>query len=390
MDSFYRDNFLELATVRKPHCISLYIATEKASGGEGFKKNQIRLKNELGSVESKLEDLGIGQREIQEWLQEPRRLVNDTEFLNHLDSCLVFFINENNTKYYRLPLPITTMNYVGDHYYLTPLVNLLVGDYDHYILALSANELQFFEGNRFDIKPHNISELIPANKYDVVGSDYEQASLQFRSGHGEPGDAAIYHGQGAGSESEKELELTKYFREIDKGILEALEGKSAYHLILACVDHLFDLYKTINSNNHLLPENISGNPEHKHMTSLHEQAIELLKNRNLMALHKKWQEYEDKLPDAEASFNFKEVLRASLSGRTDTIFIKKDEQIWGKYDPTLHELITGKQSDPGSVDLVNLAVTETIKNGGKAYVWEEEDFKATASGVVAIFRYAYG
>lgn len=51
-----------------------------------------------------------------------------------------------------------------------------------FLLALSLNAVRLFEGTRDHIAETAIQQIVPQQMEDTVGSDYEQKSLQFRSG----------------------------------------------------------------------------------------------------------------------------------------------------------------------------------------------------------------
>ena len=74
-----------------------------------------------------------------------------------------------------------------------------------YLLSLSLNEVKLYEAGRYSISEIILKGIVPEKLEEVVGHDYQEKSLQFRTGQG--GEAgAIFHGQGAGKD-DKAIDL---------------------------------------------------------------------------------------------------------------------------------------------------------------------------------------
>ena len=118
-----------------------------------------------------------------------------------------------------------------------------------------------------------VEDLVPEKLEEVVGYDFQHKSLQFRSGQG--GSAgAMFHGQGAGKD-DKDAEVEKFFRAVDKGLMKLIKDENA-PLILACVDHYQPIYAKITDYPNLFHQNIGGNHEETDPLLLHEMAWSLV------------------------------------------------------------------------------------------------------------------
>ena len=84
-----------------------------------------------------------------------------------------------------------------------------------------------------------------------------------------------------------------------------------------------------------------------------------------------------------------ELLPAARQGRVAELFAPVGRSIWGTYDTHTETVRTHKRQEPGDIDLVNLAVKQTLLGGGKTWLIEP-DMLATTGGaatVAAIFRW---
>jgi hypothetical protein len=229
--------------------------------------------------------------------------------------------------------------------------------------------------------------LVPQSLEEAltVGDDYEQKSLQFRSGQGEAG-KAMYHGHGAGNQTEKKEETLKYFREISEGLMRMLHDEQA-PLVLACVDYLEPIYREANTYPHLFSLHISGNHENTSMLSLHSAARDILNQHFEKDKTDRYEDYQDKVHQGLASYEEKKVIPAAMIGQVDTLFIRKNDHLWGLYDAENHKIKVEAQKKINNACLLNMAAIETIKNSGKVFLIENSEMPETGTLVNATFRY---
>lgn len=127
----------ELKTlVEKPdgYCVSLYMPTIKL--GAETQQNPIRFKNLMREAEEQLIKSGLRAQDARDLLQ-PAQEIDNYEFWQHQSDGLAIFISKNVFSYYCLPLNFAELVVVNDRFHLKPLLSLLTGDGQFYILALS-------------------------------------------------------------------------------------------------------------------------------------------------------------------------------------------------------------------------------------------------------------
>lgn len=385
MDIFKKKTFLKLAGVHSPHCVSIYLPTDR-SGDKNRDKNKIRLKNRLKDAVAQLSGFGMEKYEAEGYLKPAYDLVDaDPEFWGHQSDGLAIFLHNGQMEHYILPFNFDEITYVADHLYLQPLAGMLQDQGRHFIMTLSVNHIRFFEATRHTITPVTMEGLIPESLTEAVGEDVVQKSLQFRSREtGEGG--SKFHGHGSGSDSEKKVELVKFFRQMDDGMMEMLHDESA-PLVVACVDYLFPLFQEATTYKHLKGKHISGNHDQTDPLLLKELAWNVVREDFDSKGEEARKRYEEFLSAGRASFNIEEVIPATIGGRTDALFLKKDAHIWGKYIPGENKVAVEDANRIGNTDLLNKAAIETVRNGGSVYLVDEENMPDKSSEVNAVFRY---
>jgi len=389
MDIFKKSEFDKLKSIHSSNCLSIYIPTHVANEeGEGIKKDQTRLKNELKEAEKQLNILEYKQPQIDSFLKPVGALIDDIDFWRHQSNGLAIFYDNDELRTYSIPRSFNPITYVGTQFYLKPMTDLLHRSGRHFILQLSLGEVKLYQATENTISEVKIDDLVPNKLTEAVGSDLEDSHLERRSGQGEKGGSeGIYHGQGAGSDTEKKKEALKYFREVDEGLMKLLHDESS-PLIVACVDYLYPIYQEANSYKDLADSHISGNFEDREITVLKEKAWEIVSEKSKDRVKEDKKKVSASLNENKASDKIDEIVHASISGRTEILFLKEDEEVWGTYDREDGSVKISEVRKVGDTGLFNLAAIKTIENGGEVYLLPHEEMPIEESSANALFRYA--
>jgi hypothetical protein len=160
-------------------CVSIFLHTHRA--GAQTQQDPIRLKNLLREAEGRLLAKGLRASEADELLTPARELLDDSVFWQHQSDGLAIFLSPGVFRYYRLPLNFEDLVVVADLYHLKPLLPLLTGDGQFYVLALSQNEVKLLQGTR-----HSVSEVeledAPESLADTLRYDDQEKQLQSHTG----------------------------------------------------------------------------------------------------------------------------------------------------------------------------------------------------------------
>ncbi len=385
MDHITVHKIKELAQVNEPQCISIFIPTYRAGMEVNEKIDQKHLKNQVKKVRNELEVLGLKERDIEGLIKPINDLVEDTGFWKLQSDGLAIFRNRGMFEYYTLPVLFEPLVHVADHFYPMPLIPYINNGIKFYLLTISQRGVKFFEGFPHHINEVDVKDLLPERLEEVVGFDFEEKHLQYRSGSDERG-RATYHGHGIASQETYKAEILKYFRAINNGIMEFLHDKKL-PLILAAVDYLVPIYREANSYKYLHKDFIAGNPEHEDPVLLHEKSIDLLRDNIESDRKEKATIFEQALAAKKASFKEQEIIPAAITGRIDTLFVQKGATMWGIYDKESNSIQERDKEAAHSNCLLNMAAMHTILNSGKVYLMEPGEMPESSSKLNAIFRY---
>lgn len=382
MNAFSKDILQNLSEVHDTHCTSIYLPTRQTGAD---KKSMIQFKNQLQEVEKELEKRGLSDTETKEYLAAGRDLLEKVSFWSNLSQGLVVFMRPGEMRTYHLPVSVAQKTYIADHFYLLPLIPLAQEKERFFVLTLSQKDIDLYVCDSQEIKEIKIEDLSPQRLEEAVGWDYEQKSLQYRVGHSVSGGGAMFHGHGGGKEKEEE-EMLQFCRAIDKGLQVALQGESA-PLVVACVDHLFPIYKKANTYGNLYPENLSGNPDREPAQKVHERAHGLLKPHFQQEEAGKKDNFKELYASSQTSWDLEDIVSAAVQGKIDTLFLREEVDVYGLFDPKDHKLEVHQEKALANASLYNLAGLKTWRQGGKVYILPQEEMPLPDMEVSALYRY---
>ena len=370
--------------------ISLYLPVHRY----GYEQQQdpVRLKNLLDDVEKRLIGESIRLPEALSVLEAGRNLLADADFWQHQSDGLALFISRDQTRTYRLPVAFDELIYVSHKYYIKPLLPLLSGDGEYFILAISLNDIRLFQGTRYTVEAVDLRD-IPTSISEALRFDDQKRQLQLHttalSAQGSSGQG-VFHGHNELNRYKQRI--LRYFHSVDQDLVKIL-GNDNRPLVLAGVDFLLPIYQEANSYPHLIAEGIEGNPEELSPKELHRRAWQIVGPIFQTSEQEAIERYRKLagMKSSEVSNDLQEVFEAAVHGRVDTLFVVLGRQRWGSYRLRLnhiHQFQVHEKFQPGDEDLLNGAATYTLKNGGSVYGRAVGNVPGNGE-LAAIFRYSY-
>ena len=195
IDPLTREDLQRLAGEQTTPCVSLYMPTLRI--GSDALQNVVRLKNLLVEAE---ENLAAHRRrvEVRDFMCPIGKLLQDGTLWNDLSSGLALFRCEETLRYWRLPLAFETFVWVGDRFYIKPLLPLATHNDRFYLVAVSQSEVRLFKGSRHDLREIHPAKL-PNSLVEALHLHQPEGMFQVRTVstavHGKEG--AVFHGQDA-------------------------------------------------------------------------------------------------------------------------------------------------------------------------------------------------
>lgn len=366
------------ALLEKPEglAVSLYLPTHRAFDTE---QDVVRLKNLLRSAEEKLVSAGLRSSVAREMLEPGRRLLVQYDFWEHRGEGLALFLSAGAFFHYHLPQAVQELVVVSDRFHIRPLLPLFAGDGLFYVLGISQDRVRLLECTRYDWRdvtpeeiPHSLAETL---KFD------EQEKLQVF--HSVPGGlGAAQHT--AGAEYEKK-NILRYFQRVNEGVVKALAGGRA-PLALAAVQFLHPIYRDANGYAGLLPDGAEGNPDNWSESQLHLRGREVVEPFFDSIMHRALERYGHAAGSGQAVGRLPDVVLAACSGRVDTLFVAEEAHAWGRFSAAEQRVDLLEQEEPGSQDLLDVAVGCTLASGGTVYAVAPALIPG-ASQAAALLRY---
>ncbi len=163
MQIISREEIKPLLEQPKGSCVSIYMPIHPA--GPEVRQDPIRFKNLIKEAEAQLIDAGLEPQEATALLQnaglEPQEAtallqkaieLDTQEFWEQMgDLGLAIFVSQDFFRYYTLPLNFQELVVVTDRFHVKPLLPILNGNGRFYLLALSQQDVRFFEGTHYTI-----------------------------------------------------------------------------------------------------------------------------------------------------------------------------------------------------------------------------------------------
>lgn len=384
-DFIGQEELQQIMNERGDACVSLYLPMARV--GPDVQGNRIQLKNALDDVETELRERGRRKRQIDDLLNQPRKLLNDSPFWQHQLDGLALFVSDDFYETYRLPLDFEALSIVGQRFHIKPLLPLFSDDGRFYILALSQNQVRLFQGTRTVVDQIELEDL-PLSMAEALSEDDPEAELQHHTttsgSEGRRGPGVVHHGHGVTDDEEKQR-LRRYLQVVSRGVEKRLKKHQA-PLVLAAVDYLHPMYKAVESSPHLLDDGISGNPEELSAEALHEKAWDIVEPLFMEAKEDVAHRYQELQGSEQASDDLGQVVPAAFQGRVDALFVAVNAHEWGTYNPDTNSIILHNTRQNDDEDLLDFAALQTLANGGTVYAVSADEVPGTGS-VAAVFRF---
>lgn len=348
-------------------------------------ENRIRLKNSLQEVQEKMIALDYGSSDIEEFVSPARDLVVGGRFLEITSPGLAIYLAHGISCAYQLPYSPEKIVVAESYFQIKQLMPLLTAE-PYFILVLGHDSVRLLRATQFTVERLDLGET-PQSLDDALLWDDPERQLQWHSKTGSEADgrAAMYHGHGIGTKERNKDNLLRFFQILNKGVVQRLDGEEA-PLVLAGVDYLLPIYRETNSYNTLIEKELTGNYENLSDEEMQRRVWEHVQPYFHEKRKRLYSRYRELAGKALASADLTAVIHAAYLGRVDTLLVAMDAHQWGEFEPATGRVTMHAQPEPGDVELINLAVINTIVNGGKVYAGPLEELPGQKQ-LVALLRF---
>jgi len=341
-----------LIAPQTPPCISLYQPTHRHHPANA--QDPIRFRNLLREISQSLQATH-SEADVAALLTPFEALAGDEAFWNHRTDGLAILASASTFEVLSLQRPVQELAIVADSFHTKPLLRILQSSDRFHLLWVSRHAARLFEGNR-----------------DAL----DEIALG-----GEPDERPDAEGD------EIDADTERFFRTIDRRVLEAHSRPTGMPLMLATLGEHQTMFRTVSRNPLLIPEGIAMNTDALDIDALRVLAWQHMEPVYLARLAALVDAYHTAHANALGSDDLEAVAMAALAGRVGTLLVEADREIPGRVDAATGAVVlTDDASDASIDDLLDDLAESVLRTQGEVIIVPTERMPST-TGVAATFRF---
>jgi len=382
--------FKALAQIKGETCVSLYLPTSPLGGSA--RTNRTAFKDIAKEALSQLKEAGTDKKKISvfeerfEHLAGAEHDVQDDDKIRKLQRAkpdpvesfwhyqangLAVLATPSMMRTFRLPNRPRPLAEVADRFHLTPLIRAMTSPHDVFVLALAEESVRLIHAfANFPPERLQIPEL-PRNAEEAT----RRPSVHVRAPRGRLQNL----------EGEKVL-LHQYARKVDQAVRSALAGQDK-PLVLAAVEPLASIFRSVNTYPRLAAETIEGNPDLKTDAELEDVAIPILDRlyshelKAVIALY-------DELKPRRATTDVSYAAHAATAGVIDQLLVDLDAVIPGLVSDIDGSVTYSASDDAETYSVVDEVARRALCTGARVLGARKEEMPERAP-LAAILRYEF-
>ena len=377
------DSLAELVSVHQPPCLSLYQPTHRRHPEN--QQDPIRFRNLVKELEASLLQK-YPAVETRPLLEPFHSLAHDPDFWNHTLDGLAVLGCPTLFRVFRLQRPVGEFAVVADSFHTKPLRHHLQTVDRYQVLGISLQKIRLFEGNRDALDEIDPAPGVPRTITESLGDELTEPHLTVASyGGAGQGSAPMRHGDG-GRQDAVHADAERFFRAVDRAVLEHHSRPSGLPLILAALPEHHHLFREVSHNPFLIAEGLSINPDIMAIDDLRQRAWQVVEPEYQTKLATLAEEFAAAKSKGLGSDDLAQVAEAAAGGRVATLLIESDRRIAGRLAGPTGRVEVADLSDPHVDDLLDDLGELVGRMGGRVWVIPAARMPAH-SGLAAIYRY---
>jgi len=320
-------------------------------------------------------------------LLEPfEALGRDTVFWNHTLDGLAVFAAPGWFRVIELQRSVSELTVVADSFHTKPLRRILQTADRYQVLGLNQHEIKLYEGDRDALEELDLADGIPRTIAEALGEELTEAHQTVASYGGVGGGSgAMHHGHG-GKSDEVESDADRFFRAVDRGVLEAHSRSSGLPLILAALPEHHHLFHAVSANPFLVSDGIKTHPDSMSLDDLRDCAWAIFEPRHQARLAELGDDFAVAKSKDLGLDDLALIGEAVVAGRVATLLIEADREIVGHIHEGSGNIHLGASDHPQSDDLLDDLGERVLKLGGQVFVIPTAQMPTT-TGAAATCRY---
>lgn len=366
-----------LLAPHQPPCISLYEPTHRSYPASS-QEDPVRYRNLLHRAEESLRKR-YPARQIQPVVRKLEQFASDTDFWIQAVSGLAIFGSADDLKIFKLQQPVPELLSVADRFQIKPLIRSIQRDGRYQLLALTLTEAKLYEGTRDTLDLVDLAGA-PATIVEALGPELTEPYSKVTRGYGAGagGKTPMHHGQG-GRKDERPIDRERFFRVIDREVLDRASKVSHLPLVLAALPEHQTHFRALSHNPFLVTTGIAVNPGSLTLGELRDaawKAIEPYFEQRLSAL---LDAYGAARAHGRGSDQLQEIAAAFAEGRVGTLLLEADRRIPASVDGD-------GGAHPEDSDVLDDLAEAALGTGAEVIVLPAHRMPSK-TGAAAVFRY---
>jgi hypothetical protein len=327
-------------------------------------------------------------------------LADDADFWLHALDGLAVFSSPGFFRAMRLQRTVEALAIVADSFHVKPLLRIVQSAGRFQVLALNRRSVRLFEGDRDVLDEIPLAAAVPATIDDALRKEtLADESRDVAPGGGEPsGGAGDRVDTRAGNKSggvhrshndtkdTANLEVERFFRAVDRAVIEHHSKPSGLPLVLAALPEYHSPFRTLSHNRQLAEAAIEINPEALTADALRARAWELIRPHYEERLARLVDRFGAANGTGLATDRLQDAAVAAVEGRVDTLLVEASRRVPGNIDPATGKVQHGDLEKPGVDDALDDLAERVLRTGGDVVVVPTERMP-TKTGLAAIYRY---
>lgn len=374
MNSFQTDvasGVLETAT---PPCLSLYQPTHRRHPEN--QQDAIRFKNLVKQLQTSLQKQ-FNAKESNALLAPFNTLADDHDFWSMSREGLAVLGAHGLFRVYRLQRAVPELAVVAPSFHTKPLHRLAQSTQRYQVLGLSRKAIRLFEGDRDTLDEVVLADSVAATMQAALGE--EAAESQSMGGsHGSPGSG--------GRADEVDKDADRFFRRVDRDVLEHHSKAAGLPLILATLPENRELFHRVSRNPNLVKEAIDISPDAISFDSLRQRAWAVIEPFYVDRLRSQLDHFQTARANGLGDEALPAVAEAVVGGRVATLLIDGDRDVPGHVDETTGKVSLADMSRPDVDDVLDDLGELARKHGAEVFIVPGDQLPSD-TGVAAIYRY---
>jgi hypothetical protein len=286
----------------------------------------------------------------------------------------------NLLQVFHLHRPVKEKVVVAETFHVKPLLRYLQSADRFQVLAVTREEAQVWEGNRYSLDLVDAGAAMTVSA--LLGDRVTEPHITVTGG---PGGIQAGHGQGS-KKDESDIDMERFLRAVDRMVIDKYSKPSGLPLLLLASPAVQAVFRRVTQNQQLVESGITINP-----VKLTEERIRELAWQALLP------HYEQRLAQITDDFrvarsrnlgsdDVSDIARAALAGRVGRLLVDADRDIPGKIDADTGAVRFAEPGETDINDITNDLAELVLRNGGEVVV-APSDKMPTKNGIAAVYRF---